>query len=360
MDFLIKNNIMKQSKIIVDMGEFATKIVSANYAARRVEITQSKSIDGFHLTGAGGIDISELAQRLDGECAGSGRMDMTVIVPGSMTENKVITIKNKKISDIPKIIEKEYLSFGKANRITHVIDYAYLGKREEQGDTLHYCMLSAVPKVFANELVHELAQRKMKVTGLVPGAFMQANLSEMYFDDYDDLNRLFIDFGTNCVRVSAFSEGVMLYTREIDYGFSTYFENLFYELDKVGKREIRDVLLDVGIKRENVVNEHFFIINEKKYYECVDKVADDIIGEILRIVNMCENNDVSISKIYYTGFLIPGFEEELIERSGLKCEQIKFERFDAKEGKGYVFKVMCENFNTEFSNTIGAAIYPLI
>ena len=43
------------------------------------------------------------------------------------------------------------MSFGRVNPITHVLDYAFLGKREEQGDSVSYYLISAVQKSVAHD-----------------------------------------------------------------------------------------------------------------------------------------------------------------------------------------------------------------
>ena len=45
MDFLIKNNIIKQNKLIVDIGMFSTKLLEINYAAKKINVTSAKIFD---------------------------------------------------------------------------------------------------------------------------------------------------------------------------------------------------------------------------------------------------------------------------------------------------------------------------
>lgn len=360
MDILIKKNIVKQNKIIVDIGTFALKLLNVHYASKKVEITDAKVVNAINLFPEGKPDISEIAKKVDENAIGKGRRNMTVILPQSVCECKIISVKNKKITDIPKIIEKEHAGFSKVSNITHVIDYAYLGKREEQGDTVHYCMLSAVSKTFANDLVTEFAAYKMKVTTMIPVEYAQVCLSELFFDDYEDLNRLFIDFGTRSTRVTAFSEGVPVYTRTIEYGISTYCDRLFQELSVSGKVEIRSVLSKVGSDRSRNDNEQFLYIDQDIYYDCVDNVSNEIIAEIRRVSDMCANNDVLLTKIYCTGFMVPGFGMMLGRKSRLKTERISFRYRDEKEGKGYLTVVDTDRISTEHANAFGAAMYPVM
>ena len=119
------------------------------------------------------------------------------------------------------------MHFGKVSTITHVVDYAYLGKREEAGDTVRYYLISAVQKSVASDLISAFAEYRMKITTISCGVYNQHCLSELYFNEYEHLNRLFIDFGTKSTRITAFSEGVAVYTRTIDCGFDTYVTKLF-------------------------------------------------------------------------------------------------------------------------------------
>ncbi len=360
MDILIKNNVIKQNKIVVDMGEFELKLIDVHYAAKRVEITGAKILNAANMFKDGLPDITEIARRVNENTSGKGRRNMTVILPASVCECKIITIKNKKLSDISKIIAKEYATFGKVSNLTHVIDFAYLGKREEHGDTVHYCMLSAISKSFANELVSEFADYKMKITTIIPVEYAQVCLSELYFDDYEDLNRLFIDFGTKSTRVTAFSDGIPVYTRTLGYGFESYCKRLFDELEANGKPEIRSALEVIGLDETKGGNEHFLYIPKDIYYKTVEDTTKEYINEIRRISDMCSNNDITLTKIYYTGFVIPDFAEFLEISTVIKVENIRFGFSDEKEGKDYLVVADTEHLGAEYTNAIGAAIYPVV
>ena len=63
MDILIKKNIVKQNKIIVDIGTFALKLLNVHYASKKVEITDAKVVNAINLFPEGKPDISEIAKR---------------------------------------------------------------------------------------------------------------------------------------------------------------------------------------------------------------------------------------------------------------------------------------------------------
>ena len=96
MDVLIKNNIIKKNKLIVDIGMFETKVLEAHYEAKKITITSAKTIGSKGIVDENGIDFSELASKIDDEFSGSGKKDVSVSLPSELCESKIITIKNKK------------------------------------------------------------------------------------------------------------------------------------------------------------------------------------------------------------------------------------------------------------------------
>ena len=177
MDALIKNNVIKKNKMIVDIGMYETKVLEAHYEAKRITIVSAKTIDSKGIVDENGIDFSELASKIDEEFSDSCKRDVSVSLPSELCESKIITIKNKKKSEIPKIIKKDHMTFGRANPITHIVDYAFLGVREEDGDTVYYYLLSAVQKSVAAELVASFDKYKLKVKTIVSSVYNQICLS---------------------------------------------------------------------------------------------------------------------------------------------------------------------------------------
>ena len=221
MDVLIKNNIIKKNKLIVDIGMYETKVLEAHYESKRITVVSAKTNSSKGIVDENGIDFFELASIIRENFSGSCKRDVSVSLPADLCENKIITIKNKKKSEIPKIIKKEHMTFGRVNPITHIVDYAFLGMREEDGDTVYYYLLSAVQKSIATDLVSSFENHKLKVKTIVSSVYNQICLSEIFFDEYEHLNRLIVDFGSNSTRITAFSEGMAVYTRSIDIGFNS-------------------------------------------------------------------------------------------------------------------------------------------
>lgn len=362
MDILIKNNIIKKNKVIIDIGLFATKILEVHYAAKKVSVTHARVFDNRSIVEGETIHFEELAKKVNEVITGTGRGDISLSLPAELCENKIITIKNKKESDIPKIIKKDYMSFGRVSPITHVIDYAFLGKREEQGDSVFYYLISAVQKSVAHDLVSAFLKYKMQVKTIVSSIYNQICLSKLFFDEYENLNRLMIDFGTRTTRITAFAEGVAVYTRVLDFGFEHYVTELFSVQDTAGKPEIIRALLHVGERtiQEEEVKEYFETLNTETYFNCVDTVDKSVIRDISRVIDLCSNNDVDVSKIYCTGFTLPGFPEKLKDTLDIKVDNIAFYSFDKKEGDGYMLEIGDVYLDREYSNAIGLCVTPML
>lgn len=363
MDILIKNNIIKKNKMIIDIGLFATKILEVHYASKKVTVTDAAVFDNKGTADMTTVNFDEIAKRVDEETTGAGKRDVAVSLPAELCENKIITIKNKKESEIPKIIKKEYMTFGKVNPLTHVVDYSFLGKREEQGDTVFYFLVSAVQKTVANDLVNAFLNHKMKVKTIVSSVYTQICLSALFFDEYEHLDRLMIDFGTKTSRVTAFSEGTAVYTRVLDFGFESYVEKLFALQDAAGKPDIIKALLNIGEERkpyEGEAQECFDVLDLSIYFKCIDEIDEAVTRDISRIIDLCSNNDVLITKIYCTGFTLLGFPEKLKDMLGIEVESIAFHSFDKKEGEDYMLEIGDVRLSREYSNAIGLCVNPML
>lgn len=255
------------------------------------------------------------------------------------------------------------MTFGRVNPITHIVDYAFLGMHEEEGDTVYYYLLSTVQKSVAAELVSSFERHKLKVKTIVSGVYNQICLSEIFFDEYEHLNRVFVDFGTNTTRITAFSEGKAVYTRNIDTGFNSYVKSLFTAQDNAGKPEIIRALTNIGEFSDisdDIIKDFFYALNPEVYKRCINEVDDYIINDISRVIDLCSKNDLVVSKIYYTGNIIKGFDKKIKERLGLIVEKIIFHSCDEKEGKGYVLQIDDIDFSQNYINALGLCIYPML
>ena len=361
MDFLLKNNVIKATKLIVDIGMFKTKVISAYYASKTVSINYEESFDSSGTLKMGIPDFSDIAKGCYNIAQGKEHRDVMVSLPAEFVEMKIVSVKNKKEADIKKHIDKEYASFGKASRTTHIFDWAYLGKKEEQGDTVHYCLISAVHKNIVSNLIDAFSKFKMRITRITCSVYNQICLSELFSGDYDYLNRLFVDAGTRTTRVVAFSEGIPVYTRTIGIGFDSFADKIFMAQDKAGKPDIIAALVHIGesgLMTNEMREKYFADLDYRVYFDCVNETVNALLNEIRRVIELCGNNDIAVNKIYGTGFWIPGVDERIKSMLGLEYEQVRFSACDEKEGKGYMF------FNEyvldpQFSNAVGLAVCPM-
>ena len=352
MDVLIKNNIIKKNKLIVDIGMYETKVLETHYEAKTVTVISAATINSSGIVDESGIDFTELASRIDDQVYGSAKRDVSVSLPSEICEAKIITIKNK-----------DYMTFGRANPITHIVDYAFLGMREEDGDTVYYYLLSAVQKSIAAELVSSFDKYKLKVKTIVSSVYNQICLSEIFFDEYEHLNRLFVDFGTNTTRITAFSEGMAVYTRSIEVGFNSYVRLLFSAQEQAGKPEIIKALTNVGEYTElscEFTREFFEDLSLDVYKRCVNEVDDYAINDISRVIDLCSKNDLAVSKIYFTGNSIKGFDRKVGDKLDLSVERVIFNSLDEKDGKGYVLEIDDIDFSESYINALGLCIYPML
>ena len=363
MDALIKNNIIKKNKLIIDIGMYEIKILETHYEAKKITVVSAKTISSSGIVDESGIDFSEIAAKINEEVSGSVKRDVSISLPSEFCESKIITIKNRKKAEIPKIIKKDYMTFGRVNPVTHIVDYAFLGVREEEGDTVYYYLLSAVQKSVASELVSSFDKYKLRVKTIVSSVYNQICLSEIFFDEYEHLNRLFVDFGTNTIRITAFSEGMAVYTRSIDIGFNSYVKSLFNAQDDAGKPEIVRALANVGERTQLgdiIIGPFFDELNIEVYKKCVSEVDDYTINDISRVIDLCSKNDLVISKIYFTGNILEGFDEKTGDRLDVVTEKVTFHSCEEKDGKGYVLEIDDIDFSKSFINALGLCIYPML
>lgn len=361
MDFLIKNNITKGCKIVADIGTYETKLLTVKYAAKNVNLENAEAFDSSSLYYGDDFNFDELARRVRMYSKSGGRHDVCVTLPDGMVENRIVSFKNRKEAELDKLIRKEYMTFGRVSPLTHVVDYAFLGKHDESGDMVSYYLISAIRKNIAEDLVSAFENCGLKITTISCSTYNRYLLSELYFDDYEHLNRLVIDFGTNTVRVSAFSGGVMVYCRNIGMGFETFASEVIKGQRQAGRSEICDTLYKVGADFDMFEGNKFFgSIYTSEYISAVNEVKDRLISEIRRIADMCSAGDADITKIYYTGMCPKKLPEEMQSKLGVECEEISTGISGEKTGKGYLVCANDRDIDIRFSNAIAMAVYPMI
>ena len=361
MDFLIKNNITKGCKTVVDIGTYETKLMTVKYAAKNVNLENAEAFDSSSLYYGDDFNYDELARRVRMYSAGGGRHDIAITLPESMVENRIVSFKNRKEAELDKLIHKEYMTFGRVSPLTHVVDYAFLGKHDEGGDMVSYYLISAIRKNVAEDLVSAFENCNLKITTISCSTYNRYLLSELYFDDYEHLNRLVIDFGTNTTSVTALAGGVCVYSRNIGIGFESFVSEVIKGQRQAGRSEICDTLYKVGADFEEFQENKFYgSIYTAEYITAVKEVKERMLSEIGRITNMCSAGDTDISKIYYTGMCLKKLPEEMHSRLGVECEQIEIGMSGEKTGKGYLVCANDRDIDVRFSNAIAMAVYPMI
>lgn len=361
MDSLVKQNIIKKNKIIVDIGSKYIKVLSVHYAAKKITVTDAQRIDSTAMFQYG-INYAEIARAVSRAVKSKKNYEISVSLPTNLVESKIITIKNKKQSDIPKLIEKEYSSFGRVSPLTHIVDYAYLGKREESGDTVHYCLIAAVHKNTMQQLVEAFEGCKLKITTVSSAIYDMICLSSLYHDDYENLNRLMIDFGASGTRFVAFSEGIPVYSRSIDTGFNSYVERLFAVQEAAGKPDIIKALSGVGevsLLTSEHVNKYFKNLDKSIYFQTVADVSSKLMDELLRILTLCENNGVSITKIIYGGSVIGGFDKRL-KQIGIEIEKFDLDMCGEMQAKDFLLWIEEISVGSLYYSALGLAVSTML
>lgn len=361
MDSLVKKNIIKKHKVIVDIGSKYIKVLSVHYAAKKVTVTDAQKIDSIPML-QDGINYLEIARAISKIIGKKKRCEVSVSLPTELVESKIITIKNKRQSDIPKLIEKEYVAFSRVSTLTHVVDYAYLGKTEDNGDTVHYCLLAAVHKNTMLQLMEAFEECNLKINTVTFPVYNMICLSSLYHDDYEHLNRLMIDFGATGTRVVAFLEGVPVYSRNIDVGFNSYVEKLFSAQETVGKPDIIKALMGIGevsLLTNDHVSKYFKELDKSVYFQSVADVSSKLIGEVQRVIELCENNGVGITKIIYGGSVINGFDKRL-KLFGVEVEKFDLDMCGEKEGENFLLWIEEINVGSLYYNALGLAVNTML
>lgn len=359
-DELLKNNIIKAEKAIVDMGSDSTKILEVSYTSKTINIEEAYMLPiGFDTDRS----FEETAKKVSEKLSGRKRRDIIVSLPPEITESKIISVKNKTDKEAAKTVQKQCRAFGKTNSLTHIVNASLLGTREEQGDTVMYYLVSSVQKSVMHELVDAFSDFGMKITRVVSSAFNQVCLSEIFADDYDNINRILVDFGNKQSRITVIADKVAVYSRAVPIGFQSYVQKLFDANNVAGRSEIISALVNVGEANgdSSAVREKLFNIGEPFYYESISEINRAFFKEFERILDMCGNSDINISKVYISGYVINGFVISLMNNTELECELIRFDNDEMKAGHGIIIDVQTENpLECRFSNAVGLSFCPLL
>jgi len=360
LDYLVKKNIIKKNKVIIDVGSKYIKLLGVHYANKKITITNAQKIDSSLFFNDNELNnVGELVRNVDRIMSKNKNSEISLSIPTNIVNCKIVSVKNKKVAELGKYIEREHTTFSKVSPLTHIIDYTYLGSREENGDSIHYCLVAAVSKNSVNLILDEFNKRKLKVSTISYPIYDLINLSELYHGDFENMNRLMIDFGVCGTRVVAFYEGVAVYVRDINIGVNTYLEKLFECQESLGKPEIFKLLSAVGemkiLTMENL-KKLFSSMNKEAYFNIVNEVSSQLAKDIFRIVEMCENNNAAITKIICGGFMIKGFDERLKQNGDMEVEMFDLNLLENVSGRDFIVQIGNAHVDSTFNNAIGLAI----
>lgn len=363
MDILVKHNIVKKDKFIIDAGMHSTKILDVRYSAKNVNIRKTMSFENLLNEKNGEYNFNDLARRADELTYGNGRQNIVISLPQHLTESRIVSIKNKKETEISKLIRRDFMTFGRVTPITHIVDYAFLGNRDEDGDTVGYYLISAVKKSIVNDLISSFADRKMRITQVVSGAYNRICLAELFFNDYENLNRIMLDIGTKSSRILALADGIPVYLRDIDIGFQDYIDSISQSQTKAGVTEIKNALNELGEMSGldiELYSKYFHSLDKDIYKNCIEEVDRKIMRETGRIIDLFASKDARISKIYLTGHILSGFAEKMERNFSIDAEFVRFKDWEEKAGKGYTLTIDEAGMNESFSNAVGLAISQMV
>lgn len=356
MDYLVKQNIIKKNKVIIDIGRKHIKILGVNYAGGKITINSSYKIDSSNLFFEGELsNIKELTRTISSVINRTKLIkngEISLNLPSSMVRYKIEFAKNIKTADLEKHI-KSNNQLSKVSELTHNIDWSYLGEREENGDTLKYYLVGAVNKSVVMPIIEEFEKRNLKITSISFSENNIVSLSDLYHNDFEHMHKLYIDFGTTNTKVLVESSGTFVYSRVIDIGFNTFVDRLFEKFEGlVGIPEIISLLNETGLDKEK-----FFagIYDKGAYFDVVDILVKDFQDELIRIIRMCENDGIDISKIVCVSDIISGMLDSFTEND-ITVDMFDLDEMREINGSNYVLFLDKADVDRSFGNAIGLSL----
>ena len=104
-DNLLKNNIIKADKAVIDIGSNTTKILSVHYTAKEIVVEDAEIVS------SGGMNVFnfvKFANRINTVLKGKKRKDIVLSLPSNMTESKIVSVKNWWKGYIPRAERSTY------------------------------------------------------------------------------------------------------------------------------------------------------------------------------------------------------------------------------------------------------------
>lgn len=315
MDALVKRNIIKKSKVIVDIGSKCTKLLEVSYTAKRILVTGTHKIESESFFDGKTLKHDKLVYSIKRLMKNRKIPELSVSLPADMVDFKIIGIKNKKPSEHGMHIDEEHSTFGKVNAHTHELDYGYLGVRELNDDSFYHCLLATVNKREVTELTKTFLKKGLKLTTVSFPVYDLICLSQIFAMDCDHRNKLLIDYGTSGTRIVAISDNVPIYARNINLSF----ENIHFDND----------------------------------------ITNQLENEIVRVLEFCESNGLPVSKIIWGDCPASNFEERF-QSKDIVVEKADFRFNKVAYGKAFTMQITASDIDSSYNNALGLAINTLM
>lgn len=360
MDLLVKQNVIKKQKIIIDIGCKYIKILGVNYEKGKITINSSTKIDATQFFFEGELsNIKDFVRSVYGTLNRRKMLknsEISLSIPSYMVTHKIVRIKNVNLKDLDKYIKKECMAWNKVNMLTHNIDWSYLGSREVNGETIRYCMVAAINKAYITPIMIEFEKKSLIITTVSFGIYNLVSFANLYSNDYENLNKVLIDFGAQSTKLVVECEGVAIYSREISIGFNTFVDELFRRFSSIGIPEIIDMLTQMERKRENFLAG---IHDKTAFFEVVDNLIESFQNEIIRTIQMCEEDGISISKIVCCSSILDGMLDAFVE-NGITVDNFDISELKTVNGSNYLLTLGDAELDATFNSAIGLSVSTLL
>ncbi len=314
MDFLLKYNVTKKSRLIIDVGRRYIKLMSVDYAGGEARITETYKTDAYSAYNMEGWLILSALAKIVNEIVNVKKAvpkaDIRLSLPSDAVKYKVGAAKNIKPTELDKYV-RDNLGLQRVSTETHNIDKTYLGKKELNGDTLLYYMGGAAEKSFAAEVVFAFGKYDLHISGL---SFSMADMTLLagLLETDAEPNKVYIDFGAAATNIAVESVGTVIYCREIDIGFFSFTKRIS-DATGISRAEVADLILE----GQEPDNEDILETWREVYTECVE----DWQQEVARILNMMDDDGVLVTRAVLLNPLLPQMDERM-RLAEIKIESI--------------------------------------
>lgn len=283
-------------RILIDVGHKITKIMTASWKNANITVEACCQIDSSRWFSSGALtDIRAMADDIADVVYIKKYVpaaEIAVALPSDLGYYAMLTIENTSKRNLKEKVLREMKSISESKGISStntVLDWSYTGKSVlNQTQTTTYVHMSTVPKVIVDSILREFKRVKMSVKNITTSVQALIDVSMLYCGDYAHINKMYIDFGAETIKIAVQSEGAVIDLRECAVGYSMIVDGL----KKYGISERDAVSVLLGVKRPNDVN-----LTDEDVAIVVDNVLSIIKREIKSVVEEYETKNKSITKI---------------------------------------------------------------